>query len=46
MDRINPRVDIAFKKIFGDEGNKDLLVSLVNSIVAIFPRDNRGDLAT
>ena len=30
---INPRVDIAFKKIFGAEENKDLLLSLINSIV-------------
>ena len=33
MSKINPRVDIAFKKIFGVEENKDLLISLVNSIV-------------
>ena len=33
MESINPRVDIAFKKIFGVEENKDLLVSLINSIV-------------
>jgi len=32
-DKINPRVDIAFKKIFGTEENKDLLISLINSIV-------------
>jgi len=32
--RINPRVDIAFKKIFGTEENKDLLISLINSIVS------------
>ena len=30
---INPRIDIAFKKIFGTESNKDLLISLINSIV-------------
>ena len=34
MDHINPRVDLAFKKIFGVEENKDLLISLVNSIVS------------
>ncbi|MCC8371111.1 MAG: Rpn family recombination-promoting nuclease/putative transposase, partial [Rickettsia endosymbiont of Stiretrus anchorago] len=28
-----PRVDLAFKKIFGGEENKDLLISLINSIV-------------
>lgn len=33
MADINPRVDIAFKKIFGVEENKDLLISLINSIV-------------
>src|SRR6266436_9101621 len=33
MEKISPRVDIAFKKIFGVEENKDLLISLVNSIV-------------
>lgn len=33
MAKINPRVDIAFKKIFGVEENKDLLISLINSIV-------------
>jgi len=34
MSNISPRVDIAFKKIFGVEENKDLLISLVNSIVS------------
>jgi predicted transposase/invertase (TIGR01784 family) len=29
-----PRVDIAFKKIFGVEENKDLLISLINSILS------------
>jgi predicted transposase/invertase (TIGR01784 family) len=32
-ERINPKVDLAFKKIFGVEENKDLLISLINSIV-------------
>src|SRR6185312_13791831 len=34
MEKISPRIDIAFKKIFGVEENKDLLISLVNSIVS------------
>ena len=34
MSRLNPRVDLAFKKIFGVEENKDLLISLINSIVS------------
>ena len=33
MEQIDPRVDLAFKKLFGVEENKDLLISLVNSIV-------------
>ncbi|MBP9691892.1 MAG: Rpn family recombination-promoting nuclease/putative transposase [Alphaproteobacteria bacterium] len=33
-EKIDPRVDIAFKKIFGVEENKDLLISLINSIVS------------
>lgn len=35
MVKINPRVDIAFKKIFGIEENKDLLMSLINSVVGM-----------
>ena len=34
MTQITPRVDIAFKKIFGVEENKDLLIALINSIVS------------
>jgi predicted transposase/invertase (TIGR01784 family) len=34
IQQISPRVDIAFKKIFGVEENKDLLISLINSIVS------------
>jgi len=35
---ITPKVDIAFKKIFGVEENKDLLLSLINSIVSVEDR--------
>jgi predicted transposase/invertase (TIGR01784 family) len=34
MCRINPRVDFAFKKLFGSEENKDLLLSLINAVVS------------
>ena len=34
MKRITPMVSMAFKKIFGVEENKDLLISLLNSIVS------------
>jgi predicted transposase/invertase (TIGR01784 family) len=34
MGNINPRIDLAFKKLFGVEENKDLLISLINSIVS------------
>ena len=35
MGKINPRVDIAFKKLFGIEENKNLLISLINSTVGV-----------
>lgn len=35
MSKISPRIDLAFKKIFGVEENKDLLISLINSIVGL-----------
>lgn len=34
MCRINPKVDFAFKKLFGSEENKDLLISFINSILS------------
>lgn len=33
MEKLSPRIDICFKKLFGVEENKDLLISLINSIV-------------
>ncbi|MGR3973378.1 MAG: PD-(D/E)XK nuclease family transposase [Candidatus Rhabdochlamydia sp.] len=42
MEKFNPCVDIAFKKIFGVEENKDLLISLINSIVG--PQDQVTDI--
>ena len=37
MCRINPRVDFAFKKLFGSEENKDLLISFINAILSEEP---------
>ncbi|MEI6068648.1 MAG: PD-(D/E)XK nuclease family transposase [Methylococcaceae bacterium] len=34
MCKINSRVNFAFKKLFGSEENKDLLISLINAIVS------------
>ncbi|MGI4851175.1 MAG: PD-(D/E)XK nuclease family transposase [Janthinobacterium lividum] len=34
MEYINPRIDLVFKKIFGVEENKDLLISFINAIVS------------
>lgn len=31
--KVNPRIDFVFKKIFGVDENKDLLIDLINSIV-------------
>ncbi|MBN2835314.1 MAG: PD-(D/E)XK nuclease family transposase, partial [Candidatus Delongbacteria bacterium] len=33
MCRINPKIDIAFKKLFGSEENKDILKSFINSVL-------------
>jgi predicted transposase/invertase (TIGR01784 family) len=33
MRFINPKTDFAFKKIFGDEQNKDILISFLNAIL-------------
>ncbi len=32
-ERLNPRVYFAFKKIFGSEENKDILIALVNAVL-------------
>ncbi len=42
MMNITPKVDLAFKKLFGVEENKDLLISLINSIVS--PEDQVVDI--
>ena len=42
MADVNPRTDVVFKKIFGIEENKDLTISLINSIVG--PEDQVKDI--
>jgi predicted transposase/invertase (TIGR01784 family) len=32
--RLNPKVDFAFKKLFGSPENKDILISFINSILS------------
>jgi predicted transposase/invertase (TIGR01784 family) len=34
MSVLNPRVDFAFKKLFGSEENKDILISFINAVVS------------
>ena len=34
MCRLNPKVDFAFKKLFGSEENKEILISFINSIIS------------
>lgn len=34
MCQVNPRVGFAFKKLFGNEENKDLLLALINVVVS------------
>lgn len=38
MSQVTPRIDLAFKKIFGVKGNEDLLISLVNAVLS--PEDH------
>jgi predicted transposase/invertase (TIGR01784 family) len=33
MSKVNPKIDLVFKKLFGSEENKDILLSLINSIL-------------
>ena len=39
---VNPRIDLAFKKIFGVEENKDLTISLINAIIS--PEDQVSEI--
>jgi len=34
MTTLNPRVDFAFKKLFGTEENKEILISFINAVVS------------
>ena len=34
---LNPKIDFVFRKLFGSEENKDLLISLINSVVSPTP---------
>jgi len=38
MGKLNPKIDIVFKKIFGTEKNKNILKSLINSVL---PEDEK-----
>lgn len=33
MSRVNPKIDLVFKKLFGSEENKDILLSLINAVL-------------
>ncbi|TAF63174.1 MAG: Rpn family recombination-promoting nuclease/putative transposase [Cytophagales bacterium] len=33
MGKVNPKIDLVFKKLFGSEENKDILLSLINAIL-------------
>ena len=35
MSKINPKIDLVFKKLFGSEENKDILMSLINAILPL-----------
>ena len=42
MCKMNPKIDIVFKKIFGSEENKDILKSFINSVLS--PNEQVVDL--
>jgi predicted transposase/invertase (TIGR01784 family) len=35
MGKVNPKIDLVFKKLFGSEDNKDILLSLINAILPL-----------
>ncbi len=35
MSKVNPKIDLVFKKLFGSEENKDILMSLINAILPL-----------
>ena len=35
--KLNPKIDFVFRRLFGSEENKDLLISLINSVVEPTP---------
>ena len=37
MSLYNPRIDFAFKKLFGSEANQDILLAFINSILNTDP---------
>jgi predicted transposase/invertase (TIGR01784 family) len=36
-NKLNPKIDLVFRKLFGSEENKELLISLINSVVSPDP---------
>jgi predicted transposase/invertase (TIGR01784 family) len=38
LSKLNPKIDLVFKKLFGSEENKDILMSLIN---AVLPHDQQ-----
>ena len=38
MCRYNPKVDLVFRKLFGSEENKDILISFINSVINKEPK--------
>jgi len=33
MNKLSPKVDVVFRKLFGSETSKDILIELINSVV-------------
>ena len=41
MNKVNPKIDLVFKKLFGTEQNNNLLKSLVNKSTALLSKKNQ-----
>jgi predicted transposase/invertase (TIGR01784 family) len=35
VSKVNPKIDLVFKKLFGSEENKDILLSLINAVLPL-----------
>ncbi|MBF0178359.1 MAG: PD-(D/E)XK nuclease family transposase, partial [Magnetococcales bacterium] len=44
MRFLNPKTDFAFKKIFGSEESRDVLIGFLNAILSLSPPDQIAEV--